>query len=72
MNKFEQPPDVMEGGGHRVPVSDQLMSGGGGLGRWGSCTMRVNASWVMVTWGPLPLPATSLANGKKLLICFVE
>ena len=43
-------PDVVEGaGGLRSDVQGWLRGGRGGRK---SCTVRLNASWVMVTWRP--------------------
>ena len=48
-----------------------LMCGGSKVWLGGTCTVRSNASWVMVRWGP-PSPVDSMTDGQTRLKTFLS
>ena len=65
---IKYPPDVSIGGGF---WSEQVLTG---LQWWphmspaaGSCTVKFNASWVMVTWDPHPCEQTDTSENSTFL-----
>ena len=61
VNKFEQ----VSSDGHRMLASGTISEVQGRAG--GTCAVRSNASWVMVTWGPSPFTKTDRQTQVKTL-----